>query len=41
MPITDAAVNNGFANVKSLISQCKKTYGCTPGEYKKKLKKDE
>lgn len=41
MLINDAAVNNGFANVKSLISQCKKTYGCTPGEYKKQVKKDE
>lgn len=35
--VTNAAMNNGFANVKSFIELCKKTYGCTPTEYKKRI----
>lgn len=35
--VSAAAQRNGFANVKSFITQCKKVYGCTPGQYKKKL----
>ena len=35
--VTVAAVENGFANVKSFITQCKKVYGLTPAQYKKKL----
>ncbi|MCH5297709.1 MAG: helix-turn-helix transcriptional regulator [Ruminococcus sp.] len=34
--VTNAAINNGFANVKSFIECCKNIYGCTPIEYKKK-----
>lgn len=33
----EAAENNGFSNVKSMISYCKKAYGCTPSEYKKRI----
>ena len=33
--VTNAAMNNGFANVKSFIELCKKIYGYTPTEYKK------
>ena len=35
--VSAAAFENGFANVKSFITQCKKVYGCTPAQYKKKL----
>lgn len=35
--VAAAAMENGFANVKSFITQCKKIYGCTPAQYKKKL----
>ena len=35
--VTIAAVENGFANVKSFITQCKKVYGYTPAQYKKHL----
>ena len=35
--VTKAAMNNGFANVKSFIELCKKTYGYTPNEYKKNI----
>ncbi len=35
--VSTAAFENGFANVKSFITQCKKVYGCTPAQYKKKL----
>lgn len=35
--VTVAAVENGFANVKSFITQCKKVYGYTPAQYKKHL----
>lgn len=35
--VTVAAVENGFANVKSFITQCKKMYGYTPAQYKKHL----
>ena len=37
--VSTAAFENGFANVKSFITQCKKVYGCTPAQYKKKLLK--
>lgn len=35
--VSAAAIENGFANVKSFITQCKKVYDCTPAQYKKKL----
>lgn len=35
--VSAAALENGFANVKSFITQCKKIYGQTPVQYKKKL----
>ncbi len=35
--VSAAALENGFANVKSFITQCKKVYSCTPAQYKKKL----
>lgn len=35
LSVTDAALENGFPNVKSYISMCKKIYGCTPTQYKK------
>ena len=35
--VSAAACENGFANVKSFITQCKKVYDCTPAQYKKKL----
>lgn len=35
--VSAAALENGFANVKSFITQCKKIYGQTPAQYKKKL----
>lgn len=33
---TDCAFQNGFPNVKSFIEAFKKTYHCTPGQYKKR-----
>lgn len=33
--VTDAAMENGFPNVKSFISMCKKVYGTTPTQCKK------
>lgn len=35
--VSTAAIENGFANVKSFITQCKKVYGQTPVQYKNKL----
>lgn len=35
--VKDAAKINGFANVKSFITQCKKVYHCTPAQYKKRV----
>ena len=35
--VSTAAFENGFANVKSFITQCKKIYNCTPAQYKKRL----
>ena len=35
--VSGAASDNGFANVKSFITQCKKVYHCTPAQYKKRL----
>lgn len=35
--VSAAALKNGFANVKSFITQCKKVYNCTPAQYKKKI----
>ena len=35
--VSAAAFKNGFANVKSFITQCKKVYNCTPAQYKKKI----
>lgn len=35
--VSAAAFENGFANVKSFITQCKKIYGCTPAQYKKRM----
>lgn len=37
--VSAAAMENGFANVKSFITQCKKVYNCTPAQYKKRLSK--
>lgn len=37
--VSTAALENGFANVKSFITQCKKVYQCTPAQYKKRLKR--
>ncbi len=37
LTVSTAAFENGFANVKSFITQCKKVYGCTPAQYKKRL----
>ena len=31
--VSAAALENGFANVKSFITQCKKVYGLTPVSY--------
>ena len=36
--ITEIALNNGFANVKSFIESFKKVYKCTPAKYKNKFK---
>lgn len=38
--VKEASINNGFANIKSFIVQCKKVYGCTPNEYKNKIKNE-
>lgn len=35
--VSVAALENGFANVKSFITQCKKVHGFTPAQYKKHL----
>ena len=35
--VSAAALKNGFANVKSFITQCKKIYNCTPAQYKKRI----
>ena len=35
MSVSEAALENGFPNVKSFISMCKKVYGYTPAQYKK------
>ena len=35
--VSTAALENGFANVKSFITQCKKIYHCTPAQYKKRI----
>lgn len=37
--VSAAAMENGFANVKSFITQCKKVYDCTPAQYKKQVTK--
>lgn len=34
--VTQASLNNGFASVKAFIEICKKVYGCTPTQYKKR-----
>lgn len=34
--VTEVALDNGFPNVKSYINVCKRVYGMTPAEYKKK-----
>ena len=39
--VTNAAMNNGFANVKSFIELCKKIYGYTPTEYRKRILSNE
>lgn len=38
MKLTDCAMENGFANVKSFIVTFKKYFGCTPSEWLKKRK---
>jgi AraC-like DNA-binding protein len=35
LSVTDAALENGFPNVKSYITTCKAAYGLTPGQYRK------
>ena len=35
--VSAAALRNGFANVKSFITQSKKVYKCTPAQYKKRI----
>ncbi len=35
LSVTEAALENGFPNVKSYITTCKLTYGLTPGQYRK------
>lgn len=41
LSITEIALNNGFANVKSFIEVFKRTYNMTPGKYRSSLlKKD-
>ncbi|NME82006.1 AraC family transcriptional regulator [Clostridium sp. SM-530-WT-3G] len=41
LSITEIALNNGFANVKSFIELFKRTYNMTPGKYRSSLlKKD-
>lgn len=35
--VSSAALENGFANVKAFITQCKKVYNYTPAQYKKHL----
>lgn len=35
LSVTDAAYENGFTNVKSFITTCKKVHGVTPSYYKK------
>ena len=39
--VSAAALRNGFANVKSFITQCKKVYKCTPAQYKKRITEKE
>lgn len=34
LSVTDAALENGFPNVKAFITACKNTYGQTPAQYK-------
>lgn len=34
LSVTDAALANGFPNVKSFINSCKNVYGYTPAQYK-------
>lgn len=40
LSVTNAAINNGFSSVKSLIRRCKEVYHCTPTQYKKKYLDD-
>lgn len=35
--VSAAAIENGFANVRSFITHCKRVYGQTPAQYKNKL----
>ncbi len=35
--VTQASMNNGFASTKAFIEICKKVYGCTPVQYKKRF----
>ena len=39
--VSAAALRNGFANVKSFITQSKKVYKCTPAQYKKRITEKE
>ena len=39
--VSAAALRNGFANVKSFITQCKKVCKCTPAQYKKRITEKE
>ncbi len=40
MKVIEASVENGFPSIKSFIEVCKKTYGLTPSEYKRKNGED-
>ncbi|WP_167959068.1 AraC family transcriptional regulator [Anaerosporobacter faecicola] len=39
LTVTDTAYENGFTNVKSFITTCKRIYGLTPTQYKKEMKR--
>lgn len=36
--VTEAALNNGFPNVKTYVRLCKNVYGMTPSEYRKAMR---
>ena len=36
--VTEAALNNGFPNVKTYVRLCKSVYGMTPTEFRKVMR---